>query len=254
MIDSTDISSLIKRVKSLKSFVPGEEVNNVFSELVNYALTSKDKINASKEDFEFIQKSAALAEYELEKYWVGQILDNNKKIEEFVYYNNYIKLARIEWSSLLACKLHKNHNVLFVGSGPLPLTGLILARDYDCHVTLMDVSNEAIELSKKLVSKLDLTDKINVVNSNALSFDKYIEFDVIYLAALAGISKGLKKKILGKIKSDSSEKVHLIARSSFGNREILYKPLTDNDVEGFKIDLEVKPHNDVVNSFLILSK
>lgn len=254
MSDNSVIFDFIKKIKSLASFEPSNEVNKIFSDLVNYALTTKDNINISREDFEYIQKSAALAEYELEKYWVRQLLDNNKKLEDFVYYDNYIKLTRIEWSSLLACKLHRNHNVLFVGSGPLPLTGLILARDYGCHVTLMDISDEAVELSKKLVSKLELTGKINVVNFDALSFDKYLNFDVIYLAALAGISKGLKKKILNKIKTDSSEKVHLIARSSFGNREILYKPLTDNDIDGFKIDLEVKPHNDVVNSFLILSK
>lgn len=254
MVDRSVITILVKRIKALKSFVPNDEVNSVFSDLVKLALTSRDKIDISREDFDYIQKSAALAEYELEKDSVLQILDDKKKLEEFIYYNNYIKLTRIEWNSLLSCRLHKNHKVLFVGSGPLPLTGLILAKDYGCHVTLMDISSEAIDLSKKLVSKLELSDNIDVVNSDALSFDKYQDFDVIYLAALAGISKGLKKKILDKIKSDSSEKVHLIARSSFGNREILYKPLTDDDIEGFKIDLEVKPHNDVVNSFLILSK
>lgn len=254
MIKKTSLSDLIRRVRSLKSLRPNREVNKVFSELVDYALKSSDKVNIDKRELEFIQKSAAQAEYELEKFWVQKIIDNGAQIEDFIYYNNYLKLTKIEWNSLLSCKEHKNHNVLFVGSGPLPLTGLILARDYGCCVTLMDISEEAVTLSKKLTLKLGLKNHIEVVNSDALSFDKYIKFDVIYLAALAGISDGLKKRILTKIRDDSKENVHLVARSSFGNREILYKPLKDADITGFKVDLEVKPYNDVVNSFLILRK
>ncbi len=254
MIGNSVISDFVKRVESLKSFAPSTEVNKIFSELVSYAITSKEKIKVSNKDLTYLQKSAASAEYELEKYWTDQILKGKKQLDEFIYYTNYLKLTSIEWGSLLACKLHKNHNVLFVGSGPLPLTGIILARDYGCKVTLLDISEEAVQLSISLLSIIGLTDKISVVKSDALKYNNFKDFDVIYLAALAGIADGVKKKVLSKIKSESKADVHLIARSSFGNREILYKPLVETDIDGFKIELEVKPHNDVVNSFLILRK
>lgn len=253
MQDTEKINTILKEIRGLKSFKPSDEVNRIFSKLVNIALSSKEKINLHDENISFLQKSAALAEYEMEKHWAKEIASNKCRLNNFVYYDNYVKLTRIEWNNLLSCKFHNSHNVLFVGSGPLPLTGIILAKDYNCNVTLLDISNEAIKLSKKLVKHLKITN-INFINADALEFDLYHNYDVIYLAALSGIDGGVKKLIIDRIRTRSNKNLHLIVRSSFGNRKILYKPLNKKDLNGFKLEVEVKPHNDIVNSFLILKK
>lgn len=253
MQDDIRIGLILKKIKRLKSFKPSAKVNEIFSKLVNIALSPNEKIKLPAKDIKFLQKSAAKAEYELEKYWAQKITNNKNDLYKFPYYENYVKLTRIEWNTLLSCKFHSSHNVLFLGSGPLPLTGIILAKIYGCNVTLLDISNEAINISKNIIKGLNLSN-ISFVNSDALDFNKYKKFDVIYLAALAGIDSGVKKKIIDKIRKESSENVHLVVRSSFGNREILYKPIKKKDLNGFKLEVEVKPHNDIVNSFLILKK
>ncbi|WKZ25672.1 MAG: nicotianamine synthase family protein [bacterium] len=254
MSNITKLKKIISKIQKLKSFKPSERVNGIFTDLVNLALVANHQLKVGAKDYELLQKSASSAEYELEKHWSSKIIKNGYELKNFPYYNNYLELTKVEWNSLLSCKTHHNHNVLFIGSGPLPLTAIILARDYNCDITIIDISSKAIDLSRKLIKKIGLNDKITAINADALSFQLYKNFDVIYLAALAGIDRGVKRKILKKIRLDSIKGVHLIARSSFGNREMLYKPLSNNDIEGFKLDLEVRPYNGIVNSFLILRK
>lgn len=70
----TDINEIVSKIRKLKSLKPSTEVNKVFSKLVSIALSSKAKINLGSNDINFIQRSAAIAEYELEKYWVKRII------------------------------------------------------------------------------------------------------------------------------------------------------------------------------------
>lgn len=253
-MDSNQVAYIIKNLRKLKDLKPSNEVNQIFSKLVDIALSENTKYNVTQKDKKYIQLMASRAEYELEKYWANLIISGDKKLEEFIYYNNYVKLTKLEWMSLLSCKIHKRHKVLFIGSGPLPLTSIVLSRDFNCNVTLLDSSTEAINLSRQLLSKINLDNKFEFINKDAIKFNDYGKYDVIYFAALAGAANSLKKKILDKIKRLSKDDVHLIVRSSFGNREILYRKISNKDIEGYKIEVEVKPHNDVVNSFLILKK
>ncbi len=253
-MNSNQVAFIIKSIREIKDLKPSNEVNQIFSKLVDIALSENTKYNVTQKDKKYIQSMASRAEYELEKYWANLIISGDKKLEDFIYYNNYVKLTKLEWMSLLSCKIHKRHKVLFIGSGPLPLTSIVLSRDFNCNVTLLDSSTEAINLSKQLLNKINLDNKFEFINEDAIKFNGYGKYDVIYFAALAGAINSLKKKILDKIKRLSKDDVHLIVRSSFGNREILYRRISNKDIEGYKVEVEVKPHNDVVNSFLILKK
>lgn len=243
------------KITTLNDLSPSEKVNFLFSQLVEKSLEEGDKnTTLTKSETAKLQLICARAEYEMEKYWAKRILeaiDSNNELLKFPYYSNYEKLTQMEWFSLLSCTKHIKHKAIFVGSGPLPLTAIVLAKKYTSTVTVLDVDKEACELSRKLIKKLGLEKKIRVINEDGVNFESYKEYNLIFIAALAGVDIKTKENILKKIRKDTEKGIHILARSSWGMREILYKPLDKKLFKLFKPIIEVRPHNDVVNSVIV---
>lgn len=256
MLQNNNLKTLYNKITSLESYKPSKNVNTLFSKLVKVALTEGSSSSLTANELTNLQRICSLSEFELEKHWAEKLITNKKpldEIESFPYINNYRKLTKMEWYSLLSCSKHEDHNILFVGGGPLPLTAIILASEYDNKVTILEKDDEAANISMQLITKLKLSDKINVIKIDASKFDGYKNFNVIMVAALAGINKNVKKKILSKIKSQSKNGIHVLARSSWGMREILYRPIDSDIFKLFKTEIEVRPHNDIVNSVIIFT-
>ncbi len=201
-----------------------------------------------------LQKVCSAAEYELEKFWTAKILaSKNPKaaLRKFPYHGNYVKLTQLEWLSLLGCTSHRDHKVVFVGGGPLPLTAILLAQVYGKHVTIVEKEKEAAVLSAKLCRALGLQKQVSIVNVAAEDFTGYKKFNTFFVAALAGLERRTKSAIIAKIQKLAPAHSHILARSSWGSREILYRPF-DLALHRTKAIVEVRPHNDVVNSFYIM--
>ena len=88
------------------------------------------------------------------------------RLKQFVYYPNYVELARMEYSG---AKLNPQDRVVFLGSGPLPLSLICLYRQYGIESTGIDHAPEYVELSGKLVKALGLDAHIRIVHGNHFS-------------------------------------------------------------------------------------
>jgi len=88
------------------------------------------------------------------------------RLEQFVYYPNYVELARMEFSG---AKLNPQDRVVFLGSGPLPLSLICLYREYGIESTGLEHAPEYVELSGKLVKRLGLDGHIRIVHGNHFS-------------------------------------------------------------------------------------
>jgi nicotianamine synthase len=252
------VRELLNKIRKLKTLKPTDDTNKVFSDLVKLALNPKVISDLTIEETKELRQLASNAEYEMELHWADKVINSlnpEAEIQKFWYYQNYIDLTKIEWLALESCCKTELHNkVIFVGSGPLPMTAIILARDYNVQVTLIDIDEKAIEVSKKLVNSLNLSNLISVEISAGESYKNYKSFEVVYLAALAGIDETFKQKILENISEQVTAHTHLVLRSAHSNRTLLYSPINIENISDFTPILEVHPHNDVVNSVIIFKK
>lgn len=249
------IKEIYKKIIELDNLAPSTEVNALFSELVVKAIDQNNKESLTLDERNNLQRICSLSEYEMEKYWAKKIISSiNPKTEilKFPYFQNYIDLTRLELFSLNSCTEHQNHRVLFIGGGPLPLTSIVLALKHGIGSIVLDIDEDAVTLSSRLITLIGLEDLITVVKSAGADFQNYNDFNVIYIAALAGTSVSQKNNIFAKIKNQAPQNAHLIARSSWGNRKLLYKPISKSIYKKFKPILEVHPHNEIVNSVIIL--
>jgi nicotianamine synthase len=253
-----EILKLHKQVLKLENFEPGKRVNELFSDLVSIATSFNNFSKRTLRDvMQDLQKAAADAEVEMEKFWAKKISESGspkKELEDFWYYKNYLDLTKLEYGSLSLCAKHGNHHkILFVGSGPLPLSGIILSLVYKCEVTVLDINEESLEMSRKLVKSLGLKN-FNFIHADAFTFKDYDKFDVVFVAAMVQGFKKTKADLVNYIATKIKKNTHVLVRSAFHNRELLYKKFDPKKVVGLKPILEVRPKNEIVNSFHVFEK
>ncbi|KAJ0091130.1 hypothetical protein Patl1_14297 [Pistacia atlantica] len=163
----------------------------------------------------------------------------------FPYYGNYVKLANLEYSILSQNGVVKPKKVAFVGSGPMPLTSLIMASHHmkSTHCDNFDIDEAANHVARKIVS------------SDA-EFEKMMKF------LTCGIMEVKEKlgeydcrvKILGHIRKYMEYGGVLLVRSANGARAFFYPVVEENELMAFEVLSIFHPTNDVINSVVLVRK
>jgi len=250
-----ELLEIYEKISSLEDLNPSEYNNHLFSHLVSLVVNPGIKSNLNKSQIKSLRKICSEAEFYLERFWAEKIISSEdcwKELRNFPYYENYLQLTNLEWFALKGCKIHKNHKkVTFIGGGPLPLTAVILAKMHKCNVVVLEKNSEACKISKEVVKLLGLSEKIKIVLCAGEKYKEYNKSEIIILASLAGNSSKSKIKILKQIESFSAD-AHVLVRSSYGKREILYSPFNCRSFGNMERLMEIRPFNNIINSLIIL--
>lgn len=246
----------LKQIEAQPSLEPNPQTNALFSNLVHTVLNASSRgtlLPATER--KKLQQLCGYAEYLLELHWCKKILASGKKetLEEFPYLRNYRDLTTMEVGALIAAK-NNGKRFVFIGGGPLPLTALLLAREFHKEVVVLDTNKEAVTYGQQLIACMGLEQQVRCIHAPGEEFKEYHTFDVICIAALAGIDGKVKQAILNAIRSTMRPDALVLARSSWGARQNLYKPVYKRELKGFTTLLELHPHNHVVNSVLLFKK
>lgn len=191
------------------------------------------------------------AESCLETHWAKYIAEPSnpeevfQRLRGFPYYTNYEDLTRLEICALLTVEPTLPKKIAFIGSGPLPLTSLCLLKALrngvlpsnepaefsypvehisDVKVLNIDHCDAAIAVSSALSMKLGprAQGMEFVCASGASEAQDLQEFDVVYLAALAGTSQAGKEDLLISVSARMRPGALLVVRTSWGLRSCLY--------------------------------
>ncbi|MGD9210539.1 MAG: nicotianamine synthase family protein [Desulfobacteraceae bacterium] len=100
----------------------------------------------------------------------------------FGYYPNYLKLAQMEYQG---ADLTPGDRVAFLGSGPLPLSLILLCKSYDIDGVGIELETENVALSRDLIEKLDLDQRIRILQGNHLAFPLENDCQLIMIGAEA---------------------------------------------------------------------
>lgn len=255
---NSSLASVIRNTLNLTSFTPGRRVNKTMSALVAHVTqaSAHDIATISKHDTQALQHISSQTEYELEAYWSRKIArahNPHRTLAKFPYTRNYALLTNIEIELLkqTGLALNSHNSVLFVGSGPLPLSFLELFRQTGAAVDVLDRSEEAIELSKRFCGALDITPLHIHGKAEKVWLDR--QYEAIIIAALAGESNKDKQHIVNHLAGYLHPNGRLVIRSATGARSLLY-PEVSTTFPGLARVAEHHPTNEVINSVLIYKK
>ena len=87
-------------------------------------------------------------------------------VKKFVYYPNYLELARMESTGANLCP---GDRVVFLGSGPMPLTLVCLCIQYKVFGIGIEQSTEYAQLSRLLIKTLGLEKQISIIEGSHYS-------------------------------------------------------------------------------------
>ncbi len=103
-------------------------------------------------------------------------------LTNFTYISNYLKLSQTEFQG---ARLKPGDSVVFLGSGPLPLTLIVLCHWYGLKGIGIEREPDRAELSRKVLKKLGLSDQIEIINGDQLTLPLKTRSELIMIAAQA---------------------------------------------------------------------
>lgn len=168
-------------------------------------------------------------------------------------WNVYVSLAGKEmqaFESIPEAAASPSEPILFVGSGPLPLSAIVMRMNGRTNTTCLDLNPEACEVSKRLVRRLGLEESIVVLPEDGAKFD-YRPYRRILVASLVTD----KAAVLERIRSTNPKAV-VGVRTAEGMRRLMYEAVDETrlSAEGWRIAARTTPQeNLVMNSTIFLT-
>ncbi|MWV44661.1 hypothetical protein GRF59_13665 [Paenibacillus sp. HJL G12] len=168
-------------------------------------------------------------------------------------WNSYISLVSQELHILRQFIRQDGHAkkspIIFVGSGPMPISPIILHLIGGEEVVCLEMDSVAYDASCKLLEHLSLEDKVTVVMGNGSEFD-YSSYSRIFVASLVRN----KQAVLEQISRTSGDPL-VAVRTAEGMKRIMYEAIDESQLnkQGWRILGRTCPEeNLVINSTLFL--
>ncbi|GAB2218667.1 hypothetical protein Droror1_Dr00001893 [Drosera rotundifolia] len=260
------IIQLYEKISRLESLKPSKDVDMLFTELVTTCMPPSpiDVTRLCRRVQEMRSKLIRLcgqAEGLLESHYstiLGSFDSPLNHLNIFPYFNNYIKLSKLEYSILSEHITHVPIRIAFIGSGPLPLTSIVLASYHLTRTSFhnYDIDPTANSLASRLVSSdPDLSQRMAFHTNDIMNIkDELKEYDVIFLAALVGMNKEEKVQVIDHLARYMSPGAVLMLRSAHGARAFLYPVIDHSDLQGFEVLSVFHPTDEVINSVVIAKR
>lgn len=217
LLEEDDLSpnnEIINRVLTeLVSMISKPLDQHVAEEILNH-----DEIRSIRDTMlEKLTIAETLMEDHYAKLFVGSV-NSLDDFRSFIYWNNYKELIQTEINELNKVK-NDIRSFAFVGTGPLPLSPLLLQRELGAKMTCLDIDEQAHSLGRRIVQELDKEgDSDYILNDGALH--DYTGFDLVWIASLVPN----KEEIMERIYQTNPDATVAI-RSVDGIHQLLYEPV-----------------------------
>ncbi|MGO4697921.1 nicotianamine synthase family protein [Paenibacillus sp. 2TAB26] len=240
------VTNMIRRLSlQLRSHYLPEEVQAVLSN--EYIRMNQRNLQDKLSEAEFLVElgdSLHICKSE------DSVLDNVRRLS---YWNIYMALVSEELSTLRritrADGQKEKSRIVFVGSGPMPLSPIILHLIGDVEVLCLEIDPVAYDASCFLLERMGLGNKVTVVLENGSDFD-YSSYSRVFVASLVRDKLG----VLNQIKRTSPDSL-VAVRTAEGMKRIMYEAVDESQLkkQGWRILTRTWPEETlVINSTLFL--
>jgi hypothetical protein len=188
---------------------------------------------------------AARSSYEsrLEFECADKVLAGEGAIADYRFYKVAEQLVGEELSLVPV----KPENVLLIGSGPLPLSGVLVHRMTGAQVACVDCDPRAIAQSSRLLRKLGLDQALEVSCCHGEKIQAS-HYDLVVIALLAKPKAAILANLSQTIRRDS----YILCRTSTGLRTLLYEPADVTLGPAFEVvDEQIAVGNLAVSTMLL---
>jgi len=210
------------------------------------ALPTRAVEHLDTEEMEVLNYLYCLWETKLENRFVYFL--KNSVVKHYLDYTLYARFERLIEREVSLLQGVKPGRLLFIGSGPMPITALCLQQRLGIPIDCLEKYQTAVDESKSVMKMLSCENAINIYQGYGEEIDAS-QYDVVLVALLAKP----KYDILAQIRDTSKDDVRIICRTSEGSRKVFYEPTEDNAIP---IGLRTVAHekagiDDTISSYLL---
>lgn len=179
------------------------------------------------------------------------LINNSTNVKKTVMneYSTYSRYVISLKNEITLAKMNSKDNVLFVGSGPFPITAILIHELTHAHVDCVEKNMTSASLSNKVVAFLGYRNSIRVIHKDAMHIN-YTRYTMIVFAILA---KPLDK-LLEIMWYQITPGTRIIYRSAETIREAFYENTEQNIPQIFNEYKKGKIENKRTISSILLVK
>ncbi len=164
---------------------------------------------------ERLQELYGQFEVDLENEFAAKIIAGEAGARDYPSYEGFAELVEAE--SKLA-EVIAGEKILFIGSGPLPMSAILFSLVNRSPVRCFDISETACETSRQVLKSLGIDDRLEIINGSGED-QPLDEYDIIVVAVMAQP----KSRIMENIAVNASSKTRVIVRDTDSAMQVFYK-------------------------------
>jgi hypothetical protein len=266
-IEASSLIAEFRQIHALIKDIGEEEILESSSPDFQAAFKRLDKLAAMQVDEESIDLVFKIAEFDflltaisnfrflynlkLEIEEAKSLLSSRnpwETLRNFTFYPNYLQLARTEYTG---SGLKPKNCVLFLGSGPLPLSLIVLCHEYDLSGIGIEQNGKRANLSREVIAHLGLSESIKIIEGNHFTLPLETRCDLYMVAAQAEPKKEIFEHLSKVLPKGSKISYRLYEK---GLRKMLDCSSLFEPPEEFEEYLRVQPEPPVNNTIVFLKR
>lgn len=166
-------------------------------------------------------------ESRLERQFADRLLRSDVPLSAYTLFNRLDGLIRRERALL---SIGGPRRLLFIGSGPLPISAILLYLQTGWPVDCLAHDSDAVPLARKVLERCGLGDSLRILG--------HLEEDCdlsTYDAVLIDTRAKRKKTILKGLRKRCRTGCEVLCRTSSGLRRLLHESISERDLRGFHV-------------------
>jgi len=169
-------------------------------------------------------------------------------LRRFLFLPNYLQLARTEYDG---AGLSGGGRVAFLGSGPLPLSLIVLAKTYAIEGIGIEQVPQYAQLSQRVVERLGLAPRVRILSGNHFSFPLAEDCRLTMVAAAAEPKDEIFRHLAEVLPPQAAVSYRI---SEKGLRRLLNAQASFQVPAAFRQHRRVRPEPPVNNTVVFLIK
>lgn len=154
-----------------------------------------------------------------------------------LYYRNIVK------KEIDVAKIKNTDKVLIVGGEAVPCTAINIATQTNALIDVIDLDKEAVDKSRKLIDRLNLSSQIKIYLKDAKEIDVN-KYDVIHVA----LQVSPKEEVLNNIWEKSKYGTRVLIRQPKKSLKRFYSNISDDFLNKTQMNFEINNDNTGLNT------
>ncbi len=169
-----------------------------------------------------------------------------KALKSFSLYPRYEALVR---NQIELNRIDSGSRLVFIGCGPVPSSLILFNRLAGIRSVGLDISEDAVDWSSKVIRCLGLEKEVEIVRGDETLL-RELDWDMVLVAAMADPKERIFRNLRIILRERGKTDALVFFRTYTGMRAILHEPVTEDEINGFRIVKTFYPVGRVNNTIV----